>query len=78
MLVVFGSEWKTKELRKYSQNFLELAMAHQGEVKAVVTSVIVSFSALNFLSLVNKWCFYFFSFSLSFEAYKTLSILEYY
>ena len=51
MLVVLAENGRLRNLESIVENFLELAMAHQGEVKAVVTSVIVSFSALNFLHL---------------------------
>ncbi|RVW67162.1 ATP synthase subunit O, mitochondrial [Vitis vinifera] len=39
-LVVLAENGRLRNLESIVENFLELAMAHQGEVKAVVTSVI--------------------------------------
>lgn len=45
-LVILSQNGRLKNLETIAKRFVELTMAHKGEVKAIVTSVIVSCSAL--------------------------------
>ena len=45
LLAVLADNGRLKNLDSIAKKFVELTMAHRGEVKAVVTAVIVSFSA---------------------------------
>lgn len=45
MLVVLAETGRLRNLESIAKKFLDLTMAHKGEVRAVVTTVIVSLSA---------------------------------
>lgn len=42
MLVILAENGRLRHIETIAKRFVELTMAHKGEVKAIVTSVIVS------------------------------------